>query len=327
VLSPFVLINILFDWPKLLAGFFIAGFYFWSYVRGRPLLAGIFAAAAVLSHPVGALYLPAMFVYLLVVKRWRQLLISGLAAAAVAFPWFFWTSVIYHHTSRLLTYPIGYAIEDPTNPGPGIRAAWQAFLHRSPLTILTARWELFRFAFLAWPFPHEFLAARSLRELGATFYEFMRLTFPGLFGVGLAVFGYLSWRRIFTQPFWAITIGGSTLVILLFWGIASDALTISAFQPMTGLWICLAAAVLAAQPRWVVRAVVAISVAEWIMFTYLLLLETPPLHAWPVSWTGLFALSLFLIAAVAAAGWTASDAKPADTSGPVSPLTKHPAAT
>ena len=69
--------------------------------------------------------------------------ISGLAAAAVAFPWFFWTSVIYHHTSRLLTYPIGYAIEDPTNPGPGIRAAWQAFLHRSPLTILTARWELF----------------------------------------------------------------------------------------------------------------------------------------------------------------------------------------
>jgi len=187
VLSPFVLINVLFHWPKLLAGFFIAGFYFWSWVKRRPVLAGIFAAGGVLSHPVAALFLPAMFIYLLLVRRWRHLIVSGATALLVAIPWFFWTIAIYHHSSRLLTYPIGYAIEDPTNPGPGIKTAWQAFLRRSPFSILNDRWVLFRDAFLAWPFPHQVLAARSLKGLASPAYEFFRLTFPGMFGLGLAL--------------------------------------------------------------------------------------------------------------------------------------------
>jgi hypothetical protein len=303
VLSPFVLINILFDWPKLLAGFFIAGFYFWSWVRRRPALAGISAAGAVLSHPVGALYLPAMFLYLLFAKRWRQVIISGATAAVVAFPWFFWTSVIYHHASRMLTYPLGYAIDDPTNPGPGIRAAWEAFIHRPPLSILNDRWELVRFAFLAWPFPREVLAATSLKGLGMPAYEFIRVTFPGIFGVGLALFGYLSWLRILTRSFWAVTLGGSTLVIVLFWGIPSDALTISAFEPMTGLWICLAASVLAKLPAWLIRGVIVVTCVEWIGFTYLLVLHTPSLATWRVTWGLEVALSMVLVAIVAAFGW------------------------
>jgi hypothetical protein len=307
LLSPFILINVLFHWPKLLAGFFIAGFYFWSYIRGRPVLAGIFAAGAVLSHPVGALYIPSMFIYLLTVRRWRQLFTSGLTAAAVAFPWFFWTSVIYHHTSRMLTYPIGYAIEDPTNPGPGIKAAWQAFIHRSPLSLLTARWELFRFAYLGWTFPSQFLAATSLRGLGAPVYEFMRVTFPGIFGVGLALFGYLSLRRIFTQPFWVATIGGSTLFLFLFWGIPSDALTISAFQPMAGLLICLAAAVIANIPKWLIRLATVVTVIEWIGFTYLLVLHVPEVATWRASTVIALVLSLALVAATGVIGWRAAD--------------------
>jgi hypothetical protein len=321
VLSPFILINTLFHWPKLLAGFFVAGFYFWSYVRHRPVLAGIFAAGAVLSHPVGALYLPGMFLYLLIVKRWRQLLTSGLVALACAFPWFFWTSVIYHHTSRLLTYPIGYAIEDPTNPGPGIRAAWQAFLHRSPFTILTARWELFRFAFLAWPFWRGALDVTTLKGLGSLVYEFVRVTFPGLFGVPLAPFGYLSLRWILTKPFWAVTLGGSTVCILLFWGIASDALTISAFEPMTGLWICLAASVLGRFPAWVTRSVIVLTAIEWLGFTFVLTLHTPSLLTWHVSWWFLMVVTLLLVAGVTVAGWrvagNVSDGSRVPTPGPI----------
>jgi hypothetical protein len=303
VLSPFVLINILFHWPKLLAGFFIAAFYFWSWARRRPVLAGVFAAGAVLSHPVAALFLPAMFVYLLLVRRWRQLIISGVSAAVVAFPWFFWTSVIYHHTSRLLTYPIGYAIDDPTNPGPGIRAAWQAFIHRSPLSVLNDRWELFRDAFLAWPFPGQFLGARSVRGLIMPAYEFFRLTFPGMLGIGLALFGYLAWLRVFTRSFWAVTLGGSLLVILIFWGIPSDSLTISAFQPMTWLWICLAASILAQFPVWVIRAAIVITCAEWFGFAYVVVLDTPPIARWAPFEGLLVTLSLLLIIAIAVAGW------------------------
>ncbi|HXC76233.1 MAG TPA: hypothetical protein VNU19_04215, partial [Candidatus Acidoferrum sp.] len=323
-LSPFVLINILFQWPKLLAGFFIVGFYFWSWIKRRPVLAGIFAAGGVLSHPVAALFLPSMFIYLLVVRRWRQLIISGVTATLVALPWFFWTIVIYRHSSRLLTYPIGYAIEDPTNPGPGVKAAWQAFLRRSPWSILNDRWSLFRDAFLAWQFPHLFLAPASLKGLGTAAYEFCRLTFPGMFGVGLALFGYLSWVRVITQSFWAVTLGGSTLCVLLFWGIPSDALTISAFQPMTGLWIALAAGVLARFPGWVSRVVILITCVEWIGFAYLLILKVPPVSTWRITWALLALLSLVLVAAAAIYGWTASRDQPEATGGSPSPPVERP---
>ena len=322
-LSPFVLINVLFHWPKLLAGFFVAGFYFWSWIRRRPVLAGIFAAGGVMSHPVAALFLPSMFVYLLLVRRWRNLIISGATAVLVALPWYFWTVAIYHHSSRLLTYPIGYAIEDPTNPGPGVRAAWQAFLRRSPLSILNDRWLLFRDAFLAWPFPQQFLAATSLKGLASPVYEFFRLTFPGMFGVGLALFGYISWLRVVTQSFWAVTLGGSTLCILIFWGIPSDSLTISAFQPMTALWICLAAGVLARFPAWAGRLVVAVTCVEWIGFTYFLVLHTPSPATWRISWALLVVLSLVLVGALGAAGWTASGAKTKQTVSPARPVERQ----
>src|SRR5260370_22169583 len=87
-LSPFVLINVLFHWPKLLAGFFVVGFYFWSWIKRRPVLAGIFAAGGVLSHPVAALFLPSMFVYLLLVRRRRNLILSGATALLVVLPWY-----------------------------------------------------------------------------------------------------------------------------------------------------------------------------------------------------------------------------------------------
>jgi hypothetical protein len=303
ILSPFVLINVVFHWPKLLVGFFIAGFYFWSYVRRRPVLAGVFAAGGVLSHPVGALFLPAMFVYLLLARHWRQLLTSGAVAAAVLFPWFFWTSVIYHHASRMLTYPLGVALSDPTNPGPEIRGALEKFTHRPLWSILNDRWELVRNTFLAWQFPHAFLSASGVRDIRVAVYESFRITFPGIFGAGLAIFGFASFKRIVTQPFWGATLGGSTLVILIFWGIPSEALTISAFQPVTGLWICLATALLARLPVWAVRSIVLVTALEWCAFTYLLLYRTPPVVTWRLSWTVLFLFSLALIAGVTWAGW------------------------
>jgi hypothetical protein len=320
VLSPYILINELFHWPKLLAGFFIAGFYFWSWIRRRPVLAGIFAAGGVMSHPVAALFLPSMFIYLLLIRQWRHMVVSGVIAVLVAFPWYFWTIAVYHHSSRLLTYPIGYAIEDPTNPGPGIRTAWQAFLRRSPLSVLNDRWLLFRDAFLAWPFPHQVVTASSLKNLASPAYEFFRLTFPGMFGVGLAPFGYLSWIRVVTNSFWVVTLAGSTICILIFWGIPSDSLVISAFQPMAALWICLAAGVLSKFPSWLIRAAIVLTCVEWIGFTYFLALHTPSISTWRISWALLFLLSLVLAGAAATFGWIAAATEPAEKSATVGPV-------
>lgn len=303
LLSPFILIGILFHWPKLLAGFFVAGFYFWSYVRRRPILAGTFAAGAVLSHPVGALFLPGMFIYLLLAKHWRQFVISASVTAVVVSPWFFWTSVIYHHTSRMITFPLGYALSDPTNPGPEIRADLQAFIHRPLSSILGDRWVTIRDTFTTWPYPSQMLAARHLKDLASPVYEVLRTTFPGIFGAGLAVFGYLSWQRIVKEPFWAATLGASTICLFLFWGIGLMAITQDGFQPGSGLWICLAAALLAGMPSWLIRAVVAVNVAEWFAFVYLLVDHTPSLGTWRVTWALLVGLSLLLVVAVGAVGW------------------------
>ncbi len=303
ILSPYVLINIVFHWPKLLAGFFVVGFWFWSYMRRRPVLAGIFAAGAVLSHPVGALFLPGMFLYLLVTRHWRQLIISAAAAAATAFPWFFWTSVVYHHTSRMLTYPIGFALADPTNPGPEIKADLQTFLHRPISSILGDRWVTIRNTFTTWPFPEGVVRARSLKDAGDTIYEIFRTTFPGIFGAGLAVFGYATLKRIVTQPFWAATLGASTVCIFLFWGFDARAIGQEAFQPAAGLWICLAAAILAPMPAWLIRAAIAVNAAVWVVFTYGLLVKTPSPTTWHLSWALAFLLSLVLVGGVTLLGW------------------------
>jgi hypothetical protein len=307
ILSPFVLINILFHWPKLLAGFFVVGFYFWSYIRRRPILAGIFAAAGVLSHPVGALFLPGMFVYMLLLRRWRQFGITALAAAATAFPWVFWTSVIYHHTSRMITYPIGFTLANPTNPVPEIRADLQIFFHRSPLDILNDRWITIRNTFTTWPFPYDLVTSRSLRIAASTIYEIFRTTFPGIFGAALAIFGYASLKRVVTEPFWAATLGASSLVAFLFWGYQPPgAVAVDLFEPIAGLWICLAAALLTSMPAWVIRTAVIVSAVEWVGFTYLLVDRTPSPGSWHISWFLIFALSLVLVGATTFAGWRAA---------------------
>jgi hypothetical protein len=303
LLSPFVLIGILFHWPKLLVGFFAVGFYFWSYVKPRPALGGIFAAGAVLSHPVGVLFLPGMFLYLLLARHWRRLVISGAVAGIVVSPWFFWTSFIYHHASRMLTYPLGFALSDPTNPWPEIRADFQAFIHRSIGSILNDRWITIRNTFTTWPFPSQLVDARSLKELVTPVYEVLRTTFPGMFGAGLALFGYASWKRIVTEPFWAATLGASTIFLLVWWGVAPRAMTEEGFQPGVALWICLAAAILARAPAWVIRAAVAINVIEWFGFVYLLLDHTPALATWRVSWVLLVGMTLVLVVAIGLFGW------------------------
>lgn len=303
LLSPFVLIGILFHWPKLLVGFFAVGFYFWSYIKPRPVLAGSFAAGAVLSHPVGVLFLPGMFLYLLLARHWRRLVISGAVAGIVVSPWFFWTSFIYHHASRMLTYPLGFALSDPTNPWPEVRADFQAFIHRPLGSILGDRWLTILNTFATWPFPRQLFDVRGLRQLATPVYQALATTFPGIFGAGLALFGYASWKRIVTVPFWAATLGASTICLLLWWGVPSRAITEEGFQPGAGLWICLAAAILARMPAWVIRAAVAINVVEWFGFVYLLLDHTPSPATWQVTWALLVGTSLLIIVAVGLFGW------------------------
>jgi hypothetical protein len=310
LLSPYVFINIMFHWPKLLVGFFIVGYWFWSYVRIRPVLAGTFASAAVLSHPIGALFVPGMLLLIAFKRQWAQLFITAAAGLVVALPWFFWAGVIYHHMSRMATYPIGYALNNPTNPWPEIKSDLRAFVNRGPASIAYDRWVCVRDTFTTWPIPQQLITATRLRALGTPVYEIFRTSFPGMFGAGLAAFGYATWRRVVTEPFWAATLGASTVCAFLFWGFTPRALAQEMFQPGVGLWIGLACALLLALPRWVARAVVVVSAVEWIPFTYVLLLKTPGPGSWHLGGLMLVLLSLVVVGAIGVVGWNMAAERP-----------------
>jgi len=315
LLSPYLLINLLFHWPKLLVGFFVLGFYLWTLVRPRPALAGAFAAGGVLSHPVGALFLPGVFLYQLLARRWRQLGLAAGLAVLLCLPWFFWTGAVYHHPSRMLTYPIGHSIDDPTHAAAEAAAAWQAFSHRPPASILGDRWVVFRDTFFTWPIPAELAAARSLKDAHWPVFEIFRTSFPGIFGLPLAVFGFLSWLRVLRSARWVAMLGAPVVAILLFWGVFPRAVAQEAFQPAAALWICLAVAVLLRGPTWLVRLVLALTALELLAFVYVALLKVPPPAGWRPEEAVLVLLSLAGTAAALGLGWrwaSEPDAAPGD---------------
>jgi hypothetical protein len=245
-------------------------------------------------------------VLLLIRRQWRQFVETGAAAAIVVSPWFFWTSVIYHHTSRMLTYPIGFALTDPTNPWPEIKAGIVDYVHRPILSLLGDRWITIRNTLTAWTFPQAVVEAKSRRAVAIAVYEVFRTSFPGMFGAGLALFGYASWKRVLRMDFWLATLGASTLCIFLFWGFDPRAVAQEAFQPGSALWIMLAAAILCAFSTVLIRLVIVVTAIEWVAFCYTLLLKAPGLAAWRFSDAMLVFVTLAVVGIVSLAGWRAA---------------------
>ena len=304
LLSPFILINLLFHWPKLLAGFFIVSFFYWLAVRRRPALAGAFGAGAVLSHPIGILWLPGMLAYALWRRQLSSFAISAAVIALLLAPWFVWTSVIHHHPSRMLTYPIGYVITDPTRASTETAAAWHAFTQRPLLSILDDRWVTIRDTVFSWSFFENLWRAHSPHEVRWAIFEMFRVSFAGIFGVPLLIWGFISWRRILTSGFWFAALGASTLCIVLFWGVWPRGITIEAFQPGTALWICLAAAILAGGSIRLGRIALVLSAIECLVLAYLFLVRVPPLTSWGVGSLVAVVLSLALVGLLVARGWS-----------------------
>ncbi len=142
-LMPGVFLNALYTWPKQTIAYFVLVALALAW-RGRAAAAGCFLALGYLAHPAGIWWLPAVVAVLLATPerraRWRPL-VARLAAAAflVALPWQLFTALVVKASSRLVTWPFGYRLEDPTDVGGGVSKAWDVFTDRGPLYNLWIR--------------------------------------------------------------------------------------------------------------------------------------------------------------------------------------------
>jgi len=124
----------------------------------RYWLAGAALGACYLTHPSGGVWIfPAIALVLLgttsvslagrvsadpqVGARQKGVALAELggAAAALALPWLLFTSRVVHASSRMLAWPLGGKLVDPTRPGESMRIAWDAFVQRGVAVNLWTR--------------------------------------------------------------------------------------------------------------------------------------------------------------------------------------------
>ncbi len=101
----------------------------------RFALAGVAVASCYLAHPTGAVWgLAALALLWLSTRSVRLMLPSALRllapAALLALPWTLFTSQVVGGTSRMLVWPLGAKLTDPTRPLAGVADAAQGLVDR-----------------------------------------------------------------------------------------------------------------------------------------------------------------------------------------------------
>ncbi|RJF78924.1 hypothetical protein [Rhodopseudomonas palustris] len=240
-LAPVVLTNTVFTWPKLLATYFLL-LAISSMIVRRMALAGGLTALAWLSHPVGALMIPAVGLYALVTaptsgkKRWigalAYCLPAAIVGALVMAPWLAFKLWVGNHdpfASYLLGRGSGF---DPAHSF----AEWLA----PRLTNLTYTLVPFKYFFDG-----------QLREwLYGPVNDFSRWlvqytkTLPGQVGFVACVLAYVS-VAAHQRGKWAVAYSfclliGALLVMVIFWGFSGDGLGRASLEPVSVLLIVFA---------------------------------------------------------------------------------------
>lgn len=189
VISPFFIYNSFFSWPKSLVAYFVL-LSLWVLVkRGSPFLAGALMGIAYLTHDLAALYLFGSAVYLIIRRRWHNLIIFTTGAGLLASIWYIISHGVYHQSSLFLYYP--FSLHDiPSDPSKVI----SEFFHTSPLVILGIKLD--SILFLITPYQLYHLDGQDLwRQLWAT----VIFSIPGAVGLGLAPFTltalFTYWRQ------------------------------------------------------------------------------------------------------------------------------------
>jgi hypothetical protein len=246
-LAPATLINTVFLWPKLLSGFFILLSTACIFEAGW-VIAGLCAALAWLSHPVGALFLPSLGGLLLWrsfhdasagVSPLRRMFRSSIPfAAMLAFamsPWLAFKLWLGRH-DLFLDYLL--AAGDTTIRARSFDAWLSVRLSNAKMTLIpgifftSGKMRGWLYGPLSEPLRWTVQYAKTLpSELGFSLFwaAYIAVIFPGRDRRWQA----LSW----------IGIVGALFVMIVFWGYSSDGLGRNCLEPLNYLLIVLAVSV------------------------------------------------------------------------------------
>jgi hypothetical protein len=248
---PLAMIGTVFLWPKLLAAYFLL-LAVGDITALRMRRAGFFAALAWLSHPVGALMLPAVGLFALLQGR-KHARESGMLGAAVRFsfcialtmaPWlvFKW---LLGQPDAFLAYVLadGNGMRHATSLGSWLHTRWSnLYMTLSPLSFF------FSDAMTGWIYGP--LSDGPRWTIGYA------KTLPGQLGLSAFVFAYLAmFRRQLgdsAAPLARVAlVGVGLLTMLLFWGYSSDGLGRNSLEALTPIVIVLACATWPTDGRWI----------------------------------------------------------------------------
>lgn len=238
VVSPVITINTVFLWPKLLAVYFVL-LAVGALLRQRPALSGSCMALAWLSHPVGALMLPAVFLFGLALhltrlntpairRATKDSLRFCLALGALMGPWLLYKASL-GHPDVLFSYVLGGG--RGTLPADSIQQ-W-----------LSVRWSNFWLtlspaAFFYSGNMHQWLYGALSEPLRWTI-QYAK-TLPGAIGFlayPVALSALLSSARHARQLnlVRSFLIIGAFLIMLVFWGFSGDGLGRNSLEPVSVL--------------------------------------------------------------------------------------------
>ena len=187
ITSQFFLYNSFFSWPKSLVAFFIL--VSWLLLlegrRSYTFLAGVVSGFAYLTHDLAVLYIGASFIFLLLSKRFRELLIFTIPAFILALPWLITASLVYKKPSNFIYYPIS------TGGIPQLdqkRALIHNFFHTSPIKLIKIRLENIFYLFS----PFQLLTSEGGQAAARRIWTVGLYSIPGAVGFGLIIPMYLA---------------------------------------------------------------------------------------------------------------------------------------
>jgi hypothetical protein len=244
-LSPVVAINTVFLWPKLLAGYFIL-LALAALIKRRPGIAGFLTALAWLSHPVAALMLPALCLFIFCMPGFRggmfpnvqkrlALFIPFLLALSIAMaPWLIYKASLGYQDAFL-----GYVV----GGGNGFTRAEN--IQSWILVRLSNFWlTLSPAAYFYSQYMHSWLYG-PIGDMLRWSVQYAK-SLPGHLGFSCFLIAYLAFfsgqpNTVLQNVKWSVLTGGF-LAMIVFWGFSADALGRASLEPLSVLLVIYAAA-------------------------------------------------------------------------------------
>jgi hypothetical protein len=269
VISPLVVMNTVFIWPKLLATYFVLLAIADVVSRRSVWRIGCWGALAYYSHPVGGLMLPAVAILLARQafgdapwrdrNAWKRAVFSAGSLTAMVFvllaPWFAF-KLHLGHPDLFLRYPLG------GGRGTSLASGIAEWIH--------TRWSNLWHTFV----PGAFLASEHMHiwEGGALssvhrwIVNYQKTLFGQMGWIAFAL-GVIGWwrgasHRSDLRRLLAWCVAPALGSCLVFWGYSADGLGRNCLEPITAILLVLAFAGYANKPPWLVTLALPLAALE-----------------------------------------------------------------